>query len=168
MAARSFPSQGGGAAPVYANGFTLIASGGARPWLDKVARGERAQLSTRAPNWEGYTNALGGGPRLVNDGRIEVTALREDFRADVRVGLGPRTALGLDKYGRYLLLVVDGRQGYYSSGMTLHELAATMKKFGAVDALNLDGGGSTAMTVKNRVVNRPSDGSSAKSPMCCW
>ena len=60
--------------------------------------------------------------------------------------------------GRYILLVADGRQGYYSSGLTLQELAATMQKLGAVDAMNLDGGGSTALAVRGKIVNRPSDG----------
>lgn len=149
---------GSGNAPIYPDGFTLVASGAARAWLDKVARGESATLHTHAPGWDGFTNALGGGPRLVKNGGIEVTDVAEAFREDVRIGLGPRTALGLDKQGRYILLVVDGRQGFYSSGLTLRELAATMQKFGAVDALNLDGGGSTAMTVRGQVINRPSDG----------
>ncbi len=149
---------GGGGVPVYPDGFTILASGAARPWLDKIVRGEQAQLSLSAPGWEGFTNALGGGPRLVKNGRIDVTDVRENFREDVRIGLGPRTALGIDKYGRYILLVVDGRQGFYSSGLTLHELAAMMQKLGAVDAMNLDGGGSTAMAVRGAVVNRPSDG----------
>lgn len=150
---------GGGYAPIYAgypSSFTLVASGGARPYLEKVARGQRAKLSIKAPGWEGVTTALGGGPRLVSDGQVNVT--RENFRADV-FARGPRTAIGVDRDGRYIILVVDGRQNYYSTGLTLSELAYTMQSLGAVDAINLDGGGSTAMVVKSRVVNRPSDGS---------
>jgi exopolysaccharide biosynthesis protein len=52
---------------------------------------------------------------------------------------------------------VDGRQAPYSDGMTLAELAALMRRLGATDALNLDGGGSTTMVVQGRIVNRPSD-----------
>ena len=149
---------GGGGVPIHPDGFTLVASGAARTYLESVARGGGAELQISAPGWNEYADALGGGPRLVENGRINVTDLREAFRADVRVGLGPRTALGIDKYGRYIMVVVDGRQGFYSTGLTLTELAATMQKLGAVNALNLDGGGSTAMSVRNRVVNRPSDG----------
>ena len=149
---------GGGGVPIHRDGFTLVASGAARTYLESVARGGGAELQISAPGWNEYSDALGGGPRLVENGRINVTDLREAFRADVRVGLGPRTALGIDKYGRYIMVVVDGRQGFYSTGLTLTELAATMQKLGAVNALNLDGGGSTAMSVRNRVVNRPSDG----------
>jgi exopolysaccharide biosynthesis protein len=150
---------GGGGISVPENGFALIANGGAKPWLNKVQRGEGASLSIKAIGWNGITSALGGGPRLVNNSRVEVTALREDFRADVRVGLGPRTAIGIDKAGRYILAVVDGRQKFHSTGLTLTELAYTMQKLGAVDAMNLDGGGSTALAVRGKVVNRPSDGS---------
>jgi hypothetical protein len=106
---------GSGRVPVYPNSFTLVASGGARPWLNKIQRGERARLRTQPIGWDGYTTALGGGPRLLNNGRVQVTADREAFRADVRVGLGPRTAFGLDKYGRYIILVVDGRQKFHSN-----------------------------------------------------
>ena len=147
---------GGGGVNIPANGFVLIASGGARPPLERVARGTRAKLSIKPINWPQITTALGGGPRLVRGGQIYVTD--EGFRSDVLQGTGPRTAFGIDKDGRYIILVADGRQGYYSTGLTLQELAATMQKLGAVDAMNLDGGGSTALVVKNRVINRPSDG----------
>ncbi len=147
---------GGGGANVPANGFVLVASGGARPPLERVARGTRARLSIAPIGWPAITTALGGGPRLVKDGQIYVT--NEGFRSDVTSGTGPRTAFGIDKQGRYIILVADGRQGYYSTGLTLQELAATMQKLGAVDALNFDGGGSTALAVKGKIINRPSDG----------
>ena len=139
-----------------ANGFVLVASKGARAPLERVARGTRARLSIKPIDWPAITTALGGGPRLVRDGQIYVT--NEGFRSDVLNGTGPRTAFGIDKAGRYIILVADGRQGYYSTGLTLQELAATMQKLGAVDAMNFDGGGSTALVVKGKVINRPSDG----------
>jgi uncharacterized protein YigE (DUF2233 family) len=149
---------GGGGAAIHANGFTLVASAGARPWLNKVNRGTPVVLKIQAPAWKGMTSALGGGPRLIANGKVEVTALREAFKSDVRVGRGPRTAFGIDGQGRYIIVVVDGRQKFHSVGQTLTELAYTMQKLGARNAMNLDGGGSTAMAVKNRIVNRPSDG----------
>ncbi|BCM89397.1 hypothetical protein IAD21_01243 [Abditibacteriota bacterium] len=147
---------GGGGVPIPANGFVLVASGGARPYLEKVALAERASLSITPIGWPKITTALGGGPRLVDDGKISIRA--ENFRSDVTSGTGPRTAFGIDRQGRYIILVADGRQKYYSTGLTLYELAATMQKMGAVHAMNLDGGGSTAMAVRGRIVNRPSDG----------
>ena len=56
-----------------------------------------------------------------------------------------------------LLATVDGRQPGWSAGVTLAEAARLMRALGARDALNLDGGGSTAMTVRGELVNRPSD-----------
>jgi len=149
---------GGGVANIHASGFTLVASGGALPYLNAVQRGTPATLDIQALGWDGYNSAVGCGPRLLNNGRVEVTDLREAFKADVRVGRGPRTAFGIDKDGRYIILVVDGRQNFYSVGLTLTELAYTMQHLGAVNAVNLDGGGSTAMAVRDQVVNHPSDG----------
>ena len=69
----------------------------------------------------------------------------------------PRTAAGLSRDGATLiLLVVDGRSAR-SVGMTLVELAATMRRLGAWEALNFDGGGSSTMVVDGIVVNTPSD-----------
>lgn len=72
----------------------------------------------------------------------------------------PRTAAGVSKDGRYLYLAVfDGRQPGYSAGATTQEVGEWMKHFGAWDAVNLDGGGSSAMVVEqgdgSRALNRP-------------
>ncbi len=75
----------------------------------------------------------------------------------------PRSALGYSSNGRYLYLaVVDGRQPFYSEGMTLKELADLMRSLGAHYAMNLDGGGSTTLVVQGtngqpRVLNSPID-----------
>ena len=75
----------------------------------------------------------------------------------------PRTAAGVSADGRTLwLVVVDGRQPGYSVGMTLPELGDLMIELGADDALNLDGGGSSAFVARDStgemVLNKPSDG----------
>jgi exopolysaccharide biosynthesis protein len=104
--------------------------------------------------------AIGGERVLLRDRAIQVRNDRE---------LHPRTAVGIDRdKDRILLLVVDGRSSR-SRGFTLVELARTLKKLGAVHALNLDGGGSTTMAADNtrgqlRVVNAPSDGSQRSIP----
>ncbi|MGB9826825.1 MAG: stalk domain-containing protein, partial [Desulfofundulus sp.] len=69
-----------------------------------------------------------------------------------------RTAIGVDKRGRVLLVVVEGRQKGWSAGVTLEELAYLMAELGAVRAAALDGGGSSGMWVKGRLVSRPSEG----------
>jgi len=75
----------------------------------------------------------------------------------------PRTAVGVADGGRTLVLVtIDGRQKSWSVGMTLPELAAVMRDQGCTDAINLDGGGSTAFLFYdadgNLITNRPSEG----------
>jgi exopolysaccharide biosynthesis protein len=109
------------------------------------------------------TLAVGGGPRLLRDGRVAVAARAEGFaplrsfaQAFVR-GRQPRTLAGVTEDGRLLLVTVDGRRPGWSVGMTLPEAARLMRSLGATDALNLDGGGSTTMVVRGQVVNRPSD-----------
>ena len=60
----------------------------------------------------------------------------------------PRTAIGIKENGDVLILVVDGRIPDYSNGATLVDLALTLKAFGAVDSINLDGGGSSIMLIR--------------------
>jgi exopolysaccharide biosynthesis protein len=69
----------------------------------------------------------------------------------------PRTIAGVTGDGRLLLIAVDGRAPGYSAGLDFDEEAAVMRALGARDAVNLDGGGSTTMTIRGTVVTRPSD-----------
>jgi hypothetical protein len=74
----------------------------------------------------------------------------------------PRTAVGVDRDKKeIIILVVDGRESF-SRGYTMVELANMMKRLGAEDALNLDGGGSTTLAAMKdsrlTVLNTPSDG----------
>ena len=70
----------------------------------------------------------------------------------------PRTAIGLSRDGGTMYIVVtDGRREGVP-GLTLPELAQFLDELGACTAMNLDGGGSSAMWVENQIVNRPSDG----------
>lgn len=107
----------------------------------------------RSEDWAGADDALqgwaGANGMLVDDGKI-ITTDRN---------LHPRTAVGVSKDGRQVyLVVVDGRQKGFSEGITLMELAAWMKQLGCWDAINLDGGGSSTLVMKQqngspRVVN---------------
>lgn len=69
----------------------------------------------------------------------------------------PRTAIGVRADGVTLLVTVDGHRHGASVGLTVEELRQLLKSLGARDAVNLDGGGSTAMVVGNRLINHPSD-----------
>ena len=121
----------------------------------------RVLLTTRPRQPAGGPPALlvGGWPRIIRDGQLvaadaptaEGTISRN---AEMRHG---RTAIGYSRDGNTLiLLTVDGRSTR-SVGMTLDELAATMRSLGAWEAMNFDGGGSTTMVVDGAVVNAPSD-----------
>lgn len=70
----------------------------------------------------------------------------------------PRTILGEYANGDLILIVVDGRQADWSSGVTLEDLQATLIRFGVIDAYNLDGGGSSVFVFNGELMNRPSDG----------
>jgi exopolysaccharide biosynthesis protein len=100
---------------------------------------------------------LGAGPQLIKAGKVAVTHLEEQFAPSFASVRHPRTAVGRMKDGKLLLVTVDGRQPAISIGMSLYSLAALLLELGAMDGINLDGGGSTTMVVKQKVVNKPSD-----------
>jgi exopolysaccharide biosynthesis protein len=70
----------------------------------------------------------------------------------------PRTIIGEYGNGDLILIVVDGRQSSWSSGVTLERLQIKLIELGVIDAYNLDGGGSSAFVYNGQVLNRPSDG----------
>lgn len=145
--------------PIPEDGYVISAHGQGARWLKANAYvGMRALVYSQVlGQWEQVWHIVGGGPRLIKQGQLHVTSEQERFQPDIAKGRAPRTALGLGRNGEILLLVVDGRQSQ-SKGLTLWELAGLLKEKGAVEALNFDGGGSSAMVIRNQLVNRPSDG----------
>lgn len=69
----------------------------------------------------------------------------------------PRTALGVRADGTVLLVTVDGHRHDSAVGLTIKELRRLMASLGALDAVNLDGGGSSALAIRGRLVNHSSD-----------
>ena len=139
---------------------TVVLSATGRPaWLMSGLKvGDPLKITqTVGPIWDKALHAVGGGPCLVKKSEIYVTTLGEEFGSDVAGGRAPRTALGITKDGKALLVVVDGRR-QSSVGFTLLELAQFMLEQGAVEAMNLDGGGSSQMMIGRQIVNEPSDG----------
>lgn len=107
-------------------------------------------------DWKSVKEAVGGGPRLVKDGKAFVTYDYERFDRSYN-NRHPRTAIGVTASGDAVLCVVDGRSSI-SRGVTLDELAAIMVRLGCKEAINLDGGGSSTFYLGGLIINRPSDG----------
>ena len=127
---------------------------------DAAGRDDRRQGTT-------VYNAAGGNQPMLRGG--EVVAPDDAYTK----ALNPHTAVGVSKdHAKVYLAAVDGRQNGYSEGLRTDELARLMLKFGAWDAINLDGGGSTTMAMDDtddgkadsRLVNSPSDNSSPAKP----
>src|SRR5690606_6995697 len=102
-------------------------------------------------------DAVAGVPQLIKDGKIDITWEQEKASKAFAETRHPRTAVAKLKDGKFLMMTVDGRQPGVSVGMSLQELAEYLFSLGAVDAMNLDGGGSTTMYLDGKVVNTPSD-----------
>lgn len=145
--------------PIPEDGYVISAQGSAARWLKANAyEGMRALVFSGVwEQWRDVQHLISGGPRLLNHGQIQVSSQQERFQPDIAQGRAPRTALGIGAHKELILTVVDGRQKE-SRGLSLNELAVLMLEQGAVDAMNLDGGGSSAMVVNHKVINHPSDG----------
>lgn len=151
---------------IPSDGYVISASGAARDWLLKNLRiGSRVRLSMNlipaesdsANLWTQASSIVGGGPQLIKSGRIDITAQAEKIGEKFVTDRHPRTAIARLKSGKILFVTVDGRQPGTSVGMSLAELAELLLEFGATEAINLDGGGSTTMVIGGKVVNTPSD-----------
>ena len=107
-------------------------------------------------------NAVAGSNRLLNGGANVAPA--DNTTAGHFLNLHPRTAAGIAPGNKLLLATIDGRRTGFSEGMYLREVADLLSSYGATDAINLDGGGSTTMAfdyygdgaTRAQLVNRPS------------
>ena len=128
--------------------------------LARVRRGDRVAIAQTLGSRlaDEARLVVGGGPLLVEKGVVNVRSREESIAPDIAYGRAPRTGIGIKADGTVLLMVVDGRS-QYSAGMSLKEFATYLKRFGAVSAVNLDGGGSSEMVLDGKIMNRPSDGS---------
>ena len=94
---------------------------------------------------KGIRDAITFGPALIVNG--EPASVRGESS-----GLNPRTAIGQRKDGAVLMLVIDGRQAS-SLGATYSDLITIMLEYGAVNAINMDGGSSSLMYYKGEYLN---------------
>lgn len=107
--------------------------------------------------WKMQT-AIGGGPVLVQNGQIKITNNEEvKFGGKAINDRHPRTAMGYTADNKIVILVVQGRMPGVAEGASLTHLATMMRDIGCVEALNLDGGGSSCMLVNGKETIAPSD-----------
>lgn len=105
----------------------------------------------------GVKAAIGGSPMLIKDDKINITDKEELIDID-NTSSRARSAIGYTKNNMIVLLAVEGNNSNGGAGLNLAELAQLMKDMGCVGAVNLDGGGSTSLTVRAKQTVRPSDG----------
>jgi exopolysaccharide biosynthesis protein len=156
---------------IPAEGYVISLSG---PQLEvfseSIKIGDGVETSIRvmpyATSPKTITTLISGGPRLLKHGQVYVSKYEEKFKMDIAKGRAARTAIGITKDRKILLVTVDGRprkkklrgKNKISIGVTLEELSNLMLSLGAVEAVNLDGGSSSTMVVKGEVVNYPTSG----------
>jgi len=103
-------------------------------------------------------HAFGGGPVLVQDGQVKISNNEEKkFAGKAIADKHPRTAIGYTKDGTMIILAIQGRMKGLAEGATLPQMAKIMVGLGCVEAMNLDGGGSSCMLVNGKETIKPSD-----------
>ena len=138
--------------PIDGNGFFGILKSG------KAVIGTTQEYNTIYQD-QVQEGIAGFGSTLIKDGKISVSASSSYYN-----NRASRTAVGITKTGKVVLMVLDGRQEPWSCGGSMEEIAQIMLEAGCVEAINLDGGGSTTFVARQEgadaleVVNRPSDG----------
>jgi exopolysaccharide biosynthesis protein len=117
---------------------------------------------TSVPQHTGFSKwkmktAIGGGPVLLQNGEIKITNNEElKFAGTAINDKHPRTAMGYTKDHKLIILVIEGRNPE-AGGATLTQEAKILKDLGCIEALNLDGGGSSCLLLNGKETIKPSD-----------
>lgn len=106
--------------------------------------------------WKAKT-IIGGGPVLLQNGQIQISNNEElMFTGKAKYNLEPRTAMGYTADGKLIILMVQGRFKGIAEGLSLPQMAKLFQELGCVEALNLDGGGSSCLLVNGKETIKPS------------
>lgn len=112
---------------------------------------------SKGKKWKMQT-AVGGGPVLLQDGEIKITNNEEwRFAGKAIDDRHPRTAMGYTRDNHLIILLVEGRHEGKAEGASLTQEARILKDLGCVEALNLDGGGSSCMLINGKETIQPSE-----------
>ena len=135
------PSELDAGVPLRGDDLLLVGRGGSElPW----GLGDRLQIESRPSSNLGLaTHVIGGGPLLLQAGRIVLNGAAENFSSAFLSQGAPRTVLARDDRQIWLITL----EGIQDSGPSLGETAALLQQLGLQDALNLDGGSSTGLVL---------------------
>lgn len=137
------------------------------PSVNQLIPGANGKLTVTLspPEWNQVKHAIGGRLRLLRDGKINQILVEMHNKEkkhvpgkrsqELNLSHEPRTALGYNAE-KMFLVVADGRQPKYSTGLALYEFATILIELGATEAINLDGGSSSTFVVNDEVINKPS------------
>ncbi len=152
------PMQGSEGRPVDVRGLQIsdgeiVSNDGRRMPSLLITRDNRARIASPPFDLDDVHNAVTGDRIVLQDGRV----------VGSNGNRHPRSCVGVSRDKRYVyLLTVDGRQGGWSQGATHKDLGNWLKRLGAWDGLNLDGGGTAVMVVEERgrprIITRPVHG----------
>jgi len=133
---------------------TLKGSNADPGWKEiKAALGKQNGVKN---TWKMET-AIGGGPALLHNGKIRITNKEEVMFVNGGADRHPRTAMGYTPDGKLIILMVEGRNPGIAEGMTLKQEAQVLQELGCMEALNLDGGGSSCLLINGKETIKPSD-----------
>jgi hypothetical protein len=154
---------------------SLQATGDLAPAVAALRPGARVRVRTTLryhgrPLARPGTTVINGGPLLMKRGAVHITQRRDGMYQVMNPSFdygwvlqrNPRTFAGTDARGRTLLVTVDGRQ-LGELGLSIPETASVARSLRMIEAINLDGGGSTAMVIRGSLISRPSDASGERA-----
>ncbi|MBV9986743.1 MAG: phosphodiester glycosidase family protein [Chitinophagaceae bacterium] len=126
---------------------------------DSVIHHTQAEMLSKGSfrKWKMKT-AVGGGPVLLQQGELHITNNEElKFTGKAIIDKHPRTAMGYTRDGKLIFLVIEGRFPNKAEGATLTQEAQMLQQLGCLEALNLDGGGSSSLLINGKPTITPSD-----------
>lgn len=129
------------------------------PFKDSVIQHSKKEMLQKGffKKWKMNT-AVGGGPVLLQNGEIQITNNQEiKFIAKAIEDKHPRTAMGYTADHKLIMMVIEGRFPGKAEGATLTQEAQMLKDLGCMEALNLDGGGSSCLLINGKQTITPSD-----------
>lgn len=137
------------------DGYVLSIHGAGTDVKERYPIGSRIDIQTlKTPPWEEVETLITGGPHLVKNGEIHNTYFQEGMHNSI-MRPAARSAIGVTHNKKLLLLTVNPTQAK-QGGVTFTELAKMLQRLGAVEAMGLDGGGSSTLFLRGKVVNRNS------------